>query len=578
MTEPAVPEIPISRAPSRRSSHRLPEQRRLIGWVYLGRMAAILALLVRAALELNREPHVLLVGSLLLAITLLFTAGSYWYSHRVQRPAGRGFLLGQVIYDAALVTAIVLLTGGAESILAPLYILVIFAAAVLLPFLGGLAIGGLVIALYFTVVWVSTGDGGAVELQLALFAVVALVTSYLGDRLRETGTALGEMETQLRQLRLDTGDILSTISTGIITVDGEGKLFYMNPAAEELLGLSEHVAIGQPVLEALDRVAPGLGDVIHRTAISRIPIRRFETQPLSDDSFVLGVSTTLVERDGSNSSPAVTAIFQDITQKMRVEALRRRSERLEAVAELSASLAHEIKNPLASIRSAVEQIGGGKVDAEDSQLLTRLVLRESDRLSRLLTEFIDFARVKVTAPEAVDLSLLAEQVVDLVRAHPDATGIEIDLQVDPAMQSVEIRGAEDLLHRAVLNLVLNAVQWTDAGGRVTLRLDEVTSDLLSPALGALGLVRLTVTDSGPGIAEDILEHIFNPFFTRRPGGTGLGLALVQRAVEAHGGAIFVDNAPATEQAGATFSLYLPVLPPEVQDASFLPSSEGSKTP
>jgi two-component system, NtrC family, sensor histidine kinase PilS len=578
MPEPLVPEIPQSRSETRRISPRLPEQRKLIGWVYIGRLVAVLALILHGIWEMNSRPGGVPLASLILAITVLFTAGSYWYTHRLDRSAGNWFLLGQAFYDAGLVSIVVFLTGGGQSILAPLYILVICAAAVLLPFLGGLAVGGVTIALYFLVAWLSAGGAGAVELQLALFAVFAVVTSYLGDRLREAGAALGEVETQLRQLRLDTGDILSTISTGIITVDGDGNLLYMNPAAEELLQFSAQSATGSPVIERLDRVAPGLGNVIERTARTRTPIRRFETEPLSDDSFVLGVSTTLVEREESNSLPAVTAIFQDITQKMRVEALRRRSERLEAVAELSASLAHEIKNPLASIRSAVEQIGGGEVDREDSELLTRLVLRESDRLSRLLTEFIDFARVKITSPFPIDLPSVVQQVVDLVRAHPDSRGVEIDLQVEGDPDSMQIQGAEDLVHRAVLNLVLNAVQWSGEGGRVQLRLDEVTSDLLSPALGALGLVRLTVQDSGPGIDEEIVEHIFNPFFTRRPGGTGLGLALVQRAVEAHGGAIFVDNAASTSAPGATFSLYLPTHHSEVQEASYLPSAEEPGSP
>src|SRR5690606_18078343 len=124
---------------------------------------------------------------------------------------------------------------------------------------------------------------------------------------------------------------------------------------------------------------------------------------------------------------------------------------------------------------------------------------------------------------------------------------------------VMIRGAEDLLHRAVFNLALNAVQWAGTDGRVTLSLGEARSDLLSPALGTFRLVRLAVHDTGPGVPEGIREQIFDPFFTRRSGGTGLGLALVQRAVEAHGGAIFVDNAPSGEP-GAIFSLYLPTLP------------------
>jgi two-component system, NtrC family, sensor histidine kinase PilS len=578
MPEPLAPQNTRPKGSRGLQSPRLPEQKRLIGWVYLGRLAAVLLLLVRSTWGTEAGPDVVLLASLLLAITLLFTAGSWWYTHRLARSAGTLFLLSQVVYDALLVSGIVLLSGGARSILAPLYILVICAAAVLLPFLGGLAIGALTIALYFAVVWFSAGDTGAIELQMTLFAVVTLVTSYLGDRLRETGTALGEVESQLRQLRLDTSDILSTISTGILTVDGEGKLLYMNPAAEELLHLSAKELTGERVIELLDRVAPGLGDVIDRTATARLPIRRFETDPISDDGSILGVSTTLVERAGPSGPMAVTAIFQDITQKMKVEALRRRSERLEAVAELSASLAHEIKNPLASIRSAVEQIGGGEVDGDDSRLLTNLVVRESDRLSRLLTDFIDFARVKVISPTPIELPAVVREVVELVRAHPDASGVEIAVQVEGDAQHMRIHGAEDVLHRAVLNLVLNAAQWSAEDGRVELRLDEVSSDLLAPSMGALGLVRLTVTDSGPGIDEEIIEHIFNPFFTRRPGGTGLGLALVQRAVEAHGGAVFVDNAPPGAKSGATFSLYLPVRGAEHPESSSQTLPAESRVP
>ncbi len=578
MPEPLAPDTLRTRFRRRRETPRLPDQRRLIGWVYTGRLASVFALLAHGTWRLDGGPDVVVIASLLLAITLLFTAGSYWYTHRLARTARTRFLLAQMGYDALLVSIIVFLTGGGQSLLAPLYILVICSAAVLLPFFGGLAIGALTIALYFAGVWFGPGDAGAIELQVTLFAVVALVTSYLGDRLRETGTALGEVETQLRQLRLDTSDILSTIGTGILTVDGDGRLLYMNPAAEELLHISADSATGDPVIDELDRVAPGLGDVIRRTAQGRAPIHRYETEPINEDGAILGVSTTLVEREGSEEAPAVTAIFQDITQKMRVEALRRRSERLEAVAELSASLAHEIKNPLASIRSAVEQIGSGEVDRDDSRLLTNLVVRESDRLSRLLTDFIDFARVKVNSPTPIALPDVVAQVVDLVRAHPDARGVTIALSMEADAAQMSIRGQEDVLHRAVLNLVLNAAQWAGDGGRVELRLDEVSSDLLSPALGALGLLRLTVTDTGPGIDETIIEHIFNPFFTRRPGGTGLGLAMVQRAVEAHGGAIFVDNAAPGADPGATFSLYLPALHPEEPDASSPPPAQETRLP
>ncbi len=560
----ADPETP--RSPSGPSVAQLPQPRRLLSWVYTGRLALVSAFLLHAALLMEAPSRRLLVSGLVALAALAYTAVAFGLTRRRHAPPSRAFLYRQIVFDAGLLTAAVFLSGGPKSIFVPLYVLVIFAAALLLPFLDGLLVGLLAIVLYFASAWVALGAlNGTVLLQVGLFAVVALVAGYLGDRLRQTGKALGEVQTELRRLRLDTGDILDTVSTAVLTVDEEGRLAYVNPAAEEILSLSARDWLSRPVLDQLDRIAPGLGRVIARSGQGRIAIRRFETEPIAEDSFVLGVSTTLVERE-EGGRPAVTAIFQDITEKKRVEALRMRSERLEAVAELSASLAHEIKNPLASIRSAVEQIAAGEVDPEDGRVLRGLVLRESDRLTRLLAEFIDFARVQVDAPEPIDFASVVREVANVVRAHPDCRDRAIRVQVDESASRLWLRGAEDLLHRAVLNLLLNGVQWAGPGGRVELRLDEVHSDLLSPALGSLGLIRLRVADTGPGISPEIVDQIFDPFFTRRPGGTGLGLALVQRAVEAHGGVIFVDNAPAAGELGATFTLYLPALVSEEDES------------
>jgi two-component system sensor histidine kinase PilS (NtrC family) len=555
---------------------QLPETRRVLGWIYLGRLLLAAALLIRHATAAGTSD-----GLILLALVLVgFTTASFWFSHRLNGRLGDAFRSVQLVGDALLITAVVAVTGGEASIFSPLYVLLICSGALLLDRIGGILLGLLGIGLYLVVVLsTSSGQppGGSVALQIALFAFVALVTGYLGQRLRVAGAALGEVRTELQQLRLDTGDILNTVSSGVLTVDGEGRLAYLNPAAEEILSLSAQAWTGRPILDRLDGIAPGLGTVIMRSARDRIAVQRFETDSVAEDVFVLGVSTTLVERD-DGQNPAVTAIFQDITERKRAEALRRRAERLEAVAELSASLAHEIKNPLASIRSAVEQITEGKVDAEDAGVLRGLVVRESNRLSRLLTEFIDFARVKVTAPRPVDFIGLVNNVVHLVRAHPDAEDRSVEFSLDGAPGAVWIRGGEDLLHRAVLNLVLNGAQWAGPGGSVCLAIDEVRSDLLSPALGALSLIRLTVSDTGPGIPDAIVEHIFDPFFTRRTGGTGLGLALVQRAVEAHGGAIFVDNGAAGSGTGAIFTLYLPAHPVSgAAGAGIQANEEGTPT-
>ena len=565
---------PDGRAPGTRAPRlpaaRLPEPRRILSWVYLGRLClAVAAFLAVLLAWKDADPGTTLTATLVLLAALVFTAGSFWYSHLSRRATPeKGFLYAQVVFDALLVTGVIHLSGGVESAFAPLYILVICAAAVLLPMLGGILVGLLASVLYFADVALTAPHAlvdGAVVLQTVLFATVALVTGYLGDRLRQTGV---EIESELRLLRVSRDDILASINTGILTVDGQGRLVYMNPAAVELLRLDPQVWVGRPVLEALDGVAHGLGSILRRSIETRKAIRRSETSAAREGGTILGVSTTLVERADS-AAPAVNAIFQDITERMRMEALRRRAERLEAVAELSASLAHEIKNPLASIRSAVEQLTGEGIDPEDKEVLERLVVRESDRLSRLLAEFIDFARVRVQEAEAVRLREVVGNAVEMVRAHPDSSGRTLRLHL-PDGPGPAVRGDEDILHRAVANLVLNAAQWAGEGGEVEVELDTLQSDVLAPELGISELVRIRVSDTGPGIPPEDADHVFDPFFTARPGGTGLGLALVQRAADVHGGTVFVDRARSAPGEGATFVVYLPLLPLHEPEPSHVP--------
>lgn len=531
----------------------------MLTWLYVGRLSLAIAIFVSVVwVWRDVNPSLTLTVTLMLVAVSTFTALAFTYTHLANHPPGENFLYSQALFDTLLVTLVVHVTGGALSVFAPLYILVIAAAAMLLPLLGGVLVGLFASILYFAdIVWqANTEMDLAVLLQIALFTTVALVTGYLGDRLRQTGTRLGAMETELQRLRLDTADILASIPTGILTVDGEGRLAYINPAAADMLNLLPERWRDRPVLDALNRAAPGLGTLIGRSATDHLPVTRFETGEGGPGGLVLGVSTTLLDHAAAER-PAVTAMFQDIRERKRLELLRRRAERLEAVAELSASLAHEIKNPLASIRSAVEQLAEDGIDREDRGVLRGLVLRESDRLSRLLTEFIDFARVKMGAARPVNMAVLVREVLALVQTHPDAEGRTFTVRTGPAEADFVVRGAEDLLHRALLNLLLNATQWAGPGGTVEVEVSGIHSDILAPGEGIRDLVQVVVTDSGPGVPPDLAEHIFDAFFTLRPGGTGLGLALVQRAMEAHGGAVFVGHAEPPDRPGATFTLYLP---------------------
>jgi two-component system sensor histidine kinase PilS (NtrC family) len=237
-----------------------------------------------------------------------------------------------------------------------------------------------------------------------------------------------------------------------------------------------------------------------------------------------------------------------------VERLHLRAERLEAVAELSASMAHEIKNPLASIRSAVEQIAVSPRTTDDERTLAMLVQRESDRLSRLLSRFLDYARIDTPYTKTLDLVSIIRNAAELASAHPDCSA-GVRIEYDFARPVLEFRGDEDMLHRAFFNLLLNAVQVTPEHGVVRIE----TANLLPHQLGShvngfsRGAVAIRVIDQGPGISETVRDKLFHPFFTTKKDGSGLGLAIVHRAIEFHRGVIVVDDATP----GARFTVLLP---------------------
>lgn len=535
---------------------------RWLRWLYMGRLVIASAILV-AGVATSFSPDGVPVETLLATIAFLsavvVTGAGLWWVDVLGRTPGRSFLYSQLIFDVLLVTVAIHLTGGPASPYPPLYILVITAAALLLPLPGGMLIGALASLLFIAdVVFLTPAEPGRDDfLRVALFCTVAVAAAAVGDRLRRTGTALDVVELELkrlrsieRQLRLETSEILDVIDTALVTVDGRGRLLYMNTAAAQLLGTSADDVEIRPVLDELDRCAPGLGRLMRRTGSTGQGVGRFEIRkPTAQGPQYLSVRTTVVQRA---DMPTVTAVIQDITETKQVDELVRRAERLEAVAALGASLAHEIKNPLASIRSAAEQMSGTRLSDTDRAMLHRLIVSESERLSRLLTEFMEFSRVDGQKWSSLDLGKVAGDAIDLVVRHPDrdpTTRIEF---AGPA-RTVTVDGDHDLLHRAVFNLVLNAAQYAGENGVVTVELDCPERDVPS-TVGLPDPVRLRVSDTGPGIPEQDIPRLFDPFFTKRSGGTGLGLALVHRAVEAHRGAILVDTAAS---GGACFTIYLP---------------------
>ncbi len=529
-------------------------------WVYIGRMSLGSAIFVAAVFAGDKaEAANTMVASVAFAAAVAFTAGSWWMATVQRRIPATTFFYLQSLFDIGLVTAVVHLTGRNASPFAALYILVIAVASLLLPGAGGLLVAALCIVVFFADS-ILGHDGGydiALGLQLGIFAVVALGSGMVSAKLREGAVGRDLLAAELVQARLEAADILHNIRSGIVTVDVGGRLLYANPAASALLGSDLEERVGRPFFDWLAPVAPVLADALRESVTTRERIVRAEGAMYRDgETLTLGVTTTAPESPGDDPHRLATstAIFQDISSNKRLESLRMRTERLEAVAELSASLAHEIRNPLASIRSAVEQLATGRRATDDDRVLGGLIIRESDRLSRLLGEFLDFARTRATVIAPVDLAAIARGAASLASAHPSrAEGVIVNCSA-PA-EPFFIEADEDLLHRAIFNLALNAVQAARSNGHVAVDLVTLGDDEV-PAGASFdrGAVAVRVTDDGPGIPAEIRTRMFDPFVTTKDGGSGLGLPVVHRAVEAHRGLVLVDSS----NHGTRFTMLLPI--------------------
>src|SRR5919112_1458085 len=547
----AVPTVPDRRRPGKNT---LPDQRTLLSWLFVGRLVLAMGVLLGAGLVWIERPQESFIVSVAVVFALVFTIYGVGTVFLLRRTPTNAFFLFQAMVDLGLVTTIVHFAGQPQSAFPALYVLVVAAYALLMPPLW-VAVTAVLASVLFVgdTLWTHSASlDGASWAQIVVFNVVFAIVAVLGHRLREAGMEQQTLTIELKRVRLEADDILRNIRSGVLTVDGMGRLAFINPTGQKLLDLDVEMLIGMPVLDQLKERSSELWAAVVSGIRNGRKISRGEGMVMHQGGriFPIGLSTTTFRQE-TQEAPSVTAIFTDISDLKEVQELQARAERLESVAALSASLAHEIRNPLASIGSSVERLAGSRHADEDERFLAGLIVRESDRLSRLLSEFLDFARVRAARFEPLDLHAVVTGVVRLIRAHPECRA-DATITVEGARTMVD--GDEDLLHRVVANLVLNAVQVATGPARVTVSVAPVTATEIPHGTNMEHAVRLQVRDGGPGIPEDIRERLFDPFVSGRPGGSGLGLAIVQRAVQAHRGLVLVESGAA---AGTTFTIFLP---------------------
>ena len=507
-----------------------------------------------AGLVWTQRPQESFLVRIAVVIALTFTAYGFYIVHLRHRPPGQTFLLFQALVDLGVVTTVVHFAGQPQSAFPALYVLVVAAYALLMPPTTGALTAVLASALFLgDTLWTrSDAPDAAFWAQMLVFNLVFAIVAVLGHRLREAGMEQETLATELQRVRLEADDILRNIRSGVLTVDGLGRLAFINPTAERLLDLEGESLIGLPVLDQLKVRSAELWAAVVAGIRNGRKISRGEgiVSHQGGRTFPIGLSTTTFRQE-AQEAPSVTAIFTDISDLKEVQELHARAERLESVAQLSASLAHEIRNPLASIRSSVEQLARSRHANEDERFLAGLIVRESDRLSRLLSEFLDFARVRATQFVSLDLHSVITSVVRLIQAHPDCRP---DAEITVKGGKTMMEGDEDLLHRVIANLVLNAAQAAQGPIKITVSVAEVSAGEVPHGTNLENAIRLQVRDTGPGIPGEIRDRLFDPFVSARPGGSGLGLAIVQRAVEAHRGLVLVESGPGS---GTIFTIFLP---------------------
>lgn len=401
-------------------------------------------------------------------------------------------------------------------------------------------------------------------LFVCCFYLVAFISGYLSEKLKTRGEQLESFSSELKKLKMETDEILQNIHSGLITIDTTGRVVYFNLAAQAILGYKSSEVIGKNCFEVfkdrMSNLAEGIWDSLKIN--KRINRKEVVITNLAGKRIPLGLSTSILKNEKSESQ-GVIAIFQDLSEFKILEEKLRAKDRLAAVGELSAGIAHEIRNPLASISGSVEVLKDElPLDGENAKLM-ELIIKETNRLNEILTEFLNFARIKPTNFTKVDLNSIVDEVIEIVKKHPSYTD-KIRIQKEIESQPLYVLGEENHIKQLLLNLMVNGMEaMQESGGRLRLVNKSITElesyYLEEDTEGESSWIPLAIVDEGKGMGDEEKEKMFLPFYSTKKQGTGLGLPIVQRLVDSLSGHLEFKSTPGL---GTTFVVYFQKFKPE----------------
>jgi two-component system sensor histidine kinase AtoS len=395
---------------------------------------------------------------------------------------------------------------------------------------------------------------------------LAVAFNHMAAQLRQQRTALEGANAQLRQ-RLDeladlksyTDNILASLTTGIVTVDLDGRVVTLNPAAELMTGFFAGEVIGRYCTEVFAQT-PELGEILMETIASRAATADVAATVRRRNGRTLPVEISAAPlKGGEGKDLGVIAAIRDLSVVRELENRLRRSDRLAALGSLAAGLAHEIKNPLTSLLTFSRHLPRRFEDEQFRAKFQSVVPRELERINGIVERLLELARPTRLNFVAVRLTALLERAVELYAQEMEHRSVQITRDYAHDLPVVWVDS--EALYQALVNLVRNALDAMPSGGRLTLRAgwsddDHVVRPGRRPSSGARR-ARIEIEDSGVGIPPGDANRVFNPFFTTKDGGTGLGLALTHKIVEDHGGSVDFRGAAG---GGTVFRLVLPIFP------------------
>jgi two-component system, NtrC family, sensor histidine kinase PilS len=520
-------------------------------WARLGVAAVLLALAPLVSPGPVPAERAVLVLALLVAIA---SAGAVLL---LPPPADSRRLTWFIcLLDTALVTAVVAATGGPRSIFTFLYVLGVTATCVLLSRTRGLAIAAVSIVLYTGIVLVRTvlpliqffdapQETTALEvvtmfLNAATLLVVAILAGGLGEQYRATRQELETRQKDLRDLQAFKDLVFQSVGTGLIALDLEHRVTAFNRAAEEITGVAAPHAIGQAWSSLIGAAIP-LEPIEFVIAANPRASTRHEAMLRRPDGTSVPVRMTFSAlRSGEGERLGLISACEDLSAIREMESRMRQADRLATVGRMAANIAHEIRNPLASLTGAIEVLTSPLTADDARERLSQIVARESERLNHIIKNFLEYARPAPLSIATFDVAAAAEEVLLLLEHRTSPGSLKVIREFAPSIPwAVDAQQFRQILW----NLCLNAVEAMPEGGELH----------VSVAVRGATL-EVAVSDTGDGITAADLSHVFEPFFSTKPEGTGLGLALVHRIVQDHGGEIDVRSSPGL---GTTFTLTLP---------------------